>query len=92
MRTLLTLTAATLIAVAPLTTSFPDDPSSSPADPVPEDVRGSGWGSFAACTACVAGGFTLLMGGQSVILAAIWAKGSTVALGACIAACAAAVD
>lgn len=97
MRTLTTLLAAAVLAVAPLgapsATAVAAADAPLPSAPLsPDDVSGTGWVSFAACTTCVAGGVGLLISGKAALLLAVWAEGSTIALGACVAACKMAIE
>ncbi len=84
------LTLAMCLAVLGMNTAVQPGSSPGTAEPVAaaEDVTGSGWKAFAACVTCIAAGIGIVGGGPAVIVAAASAPGSSIALGACIAACA----
>ena len=83
------LTLATCLAVLGMNGAVQPGPSHGTAEPpaAAEDVAGSGWKAFAACVACLVAGIGIVGGGVAAIIAAGSAPGSTLALGACIAAC-----
>ena len=84
------LTLAMCLSVLGMNTAVQPGSSSGTAEPAAaaEDVTGSGWKAFAACVTCIAAGIGIVGGGPAVIVAAASAPGSSIALGACIAACA----
>lgn len=59
-----------------------------PSETAAEDFEGSGFWSAVACAGCVATGFLIASSGWAGILAAASIKGSTLAVGGCIVACA----
>lgn len=56
-------------------------------DVAAEDFEGAGFWSAVACAGCVATGVLIASGGWGAILAAASIRGSTLAVGGCIAAC-----
>lgn len=58
-----------------------------PSDAAAGDIEGSGFWSALVCAGCIAAGVVIASGGAAAILTAARAPGSTLAAGACIAAC-----
>lgn len=81
-----TLALCLLVAVAGVRTDSTHQ-TQVPSDIAGEDFEGSGFWSALACAGCIAGGALIAYGGVGAIVAAARTKGSTLVLGACIAAC-----
>lgn len=81
-----TLALCLLVTFAGVRTNSPHE-AQLPSDIAAEDFSGSGFWSALACAGCIAGGVAIASGGIGAILAATRVPGSTLAVGACIAAC-----